>query len=79
MLRWWKQADPIRSSRFGLWRTGLVLLGALIVQAFFPFPGGFVIAASTAIAVQIAAPFIERDDRDLICKAALGNEQGEVV
>ena len=79
-LRWWKQADPIRSSRFGIWRTGLVLVGALIVQLFFPFPGGLAIAASTAIAVQMAAPFIDRENRDLICKAAVEDiEQGEVV
>ena len=78
VLRWWKQADPIRSSRFGIWRTGLVLLGALIVQAFFPFPGGFAIAAATAIAVQMSAPFIEKEDRDLICANA-SERAGEVA
>ncbi len=63
ILRWWRQADPLRSNRLGIWRTALCLLGAVVVQAFFPFPGGFLIPVTTAVAVQLSAPFWDHFDR----------------
>ncbi len=63
ILRWWRQADPLRSTRLGIWRTAFCLLGALVVQVFFPFPGGFLIPITTAIAVQLSAPYWDRVER----------------
>jgi len=68
LMRWWRQSDPIRSTRLGIWRTAVCLLGALIVQLFFPFPGGFLIPVTTAIAIQIAAPYVDSEERRLICE-----------
>ena len=69
ILRWWRQADPLRPSRLGIWRTAVCLLGALIVQVFVPFPSGFFILVCTAIAVQIAAPHWGQKDRTAYAEA----------
>ena len=68
VVRWWRQADPIRGSRVGIWATAACLLGALITQAFFPMPGGFLIPASVAVAVQSAAPFMDKVKRREVCQ-----------
>ncbi len=47
-VRWWRQADPLRSTEPGLWRTAACVLGALVVQVFIPFPSGFLIAVTMA-------------------------------
>ena len=68
-VRWWRQADPLRSTKLGLWRTAACVLGALVVQVFIPFPSGFLIAVTMAVAIQIAAPFVDREERKLICES----------
>ncbi|MEM7312766.1 MAG: bifunctional serine/threonine protein kinase/MFS transporter [Planctomycetota bacterium] len=79
VVRWWRQADPIRGTRMGIWATAACVLGALITQAFFPMPGGFLIPASVAVAVQSAAPFMDKKQRREVCQKGEAAEAGAVA
>jgi hypothetical protein len=62
---WWKQTDPLRSSRlkiapilvavFAAWLWTLVL--------GFPQPWGFMVAAAISITVQLSAPWLSPQER----------------
>ena len=64
LVRWWKQADPLRPSRLRLWPTIVAIFWAWILYFFWPFPQpwGTMVAASMSIAVQVAASW-ERGKR----------------
>jgi hypothetical protein len=61
ILRWWRQAEPLRRSRFSLWATGVCIFWAGLLGAAwqFPQPGGMMVAATMAISIQLAAPWVE--------------------
>jgi hypothetical protein len=65
ILRWWRQADPLRSSRFSLWSTIVCMVWAGLLGGFwgFPQPWGIMVAATIAISVQLAAPWLDRKRR----------------
>lgn len=63
VLRWWRQADPVRRTRLSVFSVGICALAAAILQALCPFPQGFMIAAVTAVAVQLAAPWMSPEER----------------
>lgn len=63
VLRWWKQTDPLRRVRLSVWGTSLTVAAALVLHSLCPFPRGFVIATTIAVAVQMAAPWISPIDR----------------
>jgi hypothetical protein len=63
VLRWWRQADPLRPRRFGFWNTAVVVLSAILLQALCPIPQGFLIALNCALAVQLAAPWVTTEHR----------------
>jgi hypothetical protein len=63
MLRWWKQADPLRPTRLSIWSTLLAVLAAVLVHAFLPCPHGFLLSASMAIAIQLSAPWLPPEQR----------------
>ncbi len=64
ILRWWKQADPLRTTRLSIWAVGACVLWALI----FPFaqPWGFTLAATMSIAIQLSAPWISPKERNVV-------------
>jgi hypothetical protein len=64
LVRWWKQADPLRPSRLRVWPTVTAIFWAWTLYFFwsFPQPWGMMVAASMSIAVQIAASW-ERGTR----------------
>lgn len=64
VFRWWKSADPTRRARFSIWGTALCLFTGIIVQAFCPFPQGFLVAMTTSAAVQLAAPWLDTEQRE---------------
>ncbi|HWB12467.1 MAG TPA: serine/threonine-protein kinase [Pirellulales bacterium] len=66
VLRWWKQADPLRASRLRLWPTVVAIFWAWQLYFFWPFPQpwGMMVAASMSVAVQIAATW-QRESRRL--------------
>jgi hypothetical protein len=64
-LRWWRLADPLRSSRFSLWATGICVLWAAVLSIFwhFPQPWGLMLVGTIAIATQVAAPWVGSKQR----------------
>lgn len=63
--KWWLQADPLRNSRVSLWATAGCIFWAWLIHIFwaFPQPWGFMFAACTSIAVQLAAPWVRPSER----------------
>ncbi len=59
LIRWWKNADPIRRSRLNLFGVGVCLIWAVILGQlfYFPQPWGMIIAVVVAAATQIASPW----------------------
>jgi hypothetical protein len=59
--KWWKQTNPLRSSRLSLWSVILIVLWAGILSAPWPFPQpwGIGLAAATSLAVQVASPWMD--------------------
>jgi protein kinase-like protein len=69
-IGWWKQTDPLRSSRL---RIGPILITVLFAWLWlfafpFPQPWGFMLVAAISIAVQLSAPWLSPNQRN----AALG-------
>ncbi|HQU42044.1 MAG TPA: serine/threonine-protein kinase [Pirellulales bacterium] len=64
LVRWWKQADPLRPSRLRLWPVVVAIFWAWLLYSFLPFPQpwGTMVAASMSVAVQVAASW-ERGKR----------------
>jgi hypothetical protein len=65
VLRWWRQADPLRANRISLWTTaGCVFWAWLLSQFwFFPQPWGLIVAAIVSIALQISSPWVNVEQR----------------
>jgi len=66
LVRWWRLADPLRSTRLSLWATAVCVTCAMALYMFWPFPQqweffpqpwGFLVTAVIAIAVQLASPW----------------------
>jgi hypothetical protein len=60
LVRWWRQADPLRPARLNLWSVARVVSAAYLVTLFiaFPQPWGLMVAATVSIAVQLSSPWI---------------------
>jgi hypothetical protein len=60
VLRWWRQMDPLRKTRFSLLGTTVCVLWAWVMHMLFRFPQpwGFVVAAAISVAVQLSAPWV---------------------
>lgn len=63
VVRWWKQADPLRKTRLSVWATGTCVLVAAIVDGIwrFPQPWGMMVAAIISISVQLVSPFADQE------------------
>jgi hypothetical protein len=59
-IGWWKQSDPLRSSRLKIAPILLGVLAAWVWQLVLPFPQpwGFMLVAGIAIATQLSAPWL---------------------
>lgn len=66
LLRWWRMADPLRSTRLSLWSTGLCVVLAVVLSASFNLEptGSAMLSLMMATAVQIAAPWIPPAERE---------------
>lgn len=64
--RWWKLADPLRSNWLSIWNTGLFVVWASILTAFWPFlqPWAIMLVGSVAATVQLSAPWLSQERRD---------------
>ncbi|HEX5105227.1 MAG TPA: hypothetical protein VFV87_15515, partial [Pirellulaceae bacterium] len=65
MIGWWKQVDPLRSSRLRIAPILLTILAAWIVQPLMPFPQpwGFMLVAAISITSQLSAPWLSPAER----------------
>jgi serine/threonine protein kinase len=64
-IGWWKQCDPLRSSRLRIAPILLAVLAAWLWQLVIPFPQpwGFMLVAGIAIATQLSAPWLSPAQR----------------
>jgi hypothetical protein len=65
VVRWWRQADAMRSSRLSLGATVSTVFFAWVINIFWPFPQpwGLMAAATISLAVQLASPWSGEPDR----------------
>jgi hypothetical protein len=65
VLRWWKQADPMRSARLSLWSLICVAFWAWLLHVAWPFPQpwGVMVAVAMSVAVQLGTPWISIEER----------------
>jgi len=71
-IGWWKQTDPLRTSRL---RIGPILVVILVAWGWwllwaFPQPWGFMLVAAISITTQLSAPWLSPHERT----AALGKK-----
>ncbi len=60
LLRWWRQADPLRITRLSLWSLFVSAVVAAVVAAVWHFPQPWLVVAVCAISVsvQLASPWV---------------------
>ncbi len=61
LLRWWKLADPLRTTRLGIWKIGVHVFWIwILAEMCWPLHGGWglMLPAVIAIAVQFSAPWM---------------------
>jgi eukaryotic-like serine/threonine-protein kinase len=66
LIGWWKQVDPLRRVRFSFWSilwSVVVASGINLLLVPFPQPWCALLAGSTSIAIQLASPWINSDER----------------
>jgi len=65
VLRWWRQADPVRTSRLSLWATAWCIAWAWLLTLlwWFPQPWGLTLAGIIAMSTQLASPWVSPEDR----------------
>lgn len=60
IIRWWRQADPLRTSRMSIGSVLVCMFWAYVLSLAWPFPQpwGVMVAAVTSLSVQLSAPWI---------------------
>jgi eukaryotic-like serine/threonine-protein kinase len=61
IVRWWRQSDVLRKSRFSVWAIAWSVGMAALVQGlfYFPAPWCFIMAGVTSFTLQMASPWID--------------------
>ncbi len=61
IIRWWRQTDPLRSTRLSVWRTIFTVAIAWLVSLLWPFPQpwGLMVAGAMSAGVQLASPWFD--------------------
>jgi hypothetical protein len=59
VVRWWRQADPLRGSRLSIWTVIVSAFWAWLLSSVWPFPQpwGLMVAVSMSAAVQLSSPW----------------------
>jgi hypothetical protein len=68
LIRWWKQADPLRSTRLSIWSSIWAVIIAFVIAGFWHFPQPWLpmIAGTMSIAVQLSSPWVHPRERAAI-------------
>jgi hypothetical protein len=74
IVRWWRLADPARSTRLSIWHTAVAVFCSLVLTIFWPFPQpwGVMVAATIAISVQLASPWLSPTERASLARPTAG-------
>ena len=66
-LRWWTQADPLRTSRLSLWSVFITSAMAGLVAAVwhFPQPWLVMVAFTMSVSIQLASPWLPVSKRQV--------------
>lgn len=64
--RWWKLADPLRSTWLSIWTTGVYVAWAAILTTFWPYlqPWAIMVVGTMAATIQLSAPWFSQERRD---------------
>ncbi len=59
ILRWWRQADPLRTKRLSLWSLLVTVAMAMIIAAILDFPQPWLpmVAGAISVTVQLSSPW----------------------
>ena len=66
LMRWWRQADPLRTSRLSLWSIFVSMVVAALVAGFWGFPARswlVMAAAAISVSVQLSSPWVPPRER----------------
>ena len=65
LLRWWRQADPLRSSRLSLWSMLVSAVLAWLVAGVWSFPQPWLpmVAGAMSVSIQLASPWVSPRER----------------
>jgi eukaryotic-like serine/threonine-protein kinase len=60
IIRWWRLADPLRSTRMSLWAMAVTVLFAWLAGLLwmFPMPWLLMVACTMSVAIQLASPWV---------------------
>jgi hypothetical protein len=60
VIRWWRQADPLRKTRLSLWSMVFCAVMAWLVAALWLFPPTWLmmVACAISVSVQLASPWL---------------------
>lgn len=69
VLRWWRQADPVRRTRVSIWSVGLCMVWAIVLCRIFNLPAvsGCILAFAVSMSIQFASPWLHPEQRAAIC------------
>lgn len=68
VLRWWRQVDPLRRTRFSVFATFLCGLVAALIP--WQIPWGFLLAITISLSIQLASPWMSPARRKQIRQEA---------
>jgi hypothetical protein len=59
IIRWWRQADPLRSRRLRIWTLLVTVMIAMIIAAILDFPQPWLpmVAGAISVTVQLSSPW----------------------
>jgi len=68
IVRWWRQSDILRKSRFSVWAIAWSVAMAALVQGlfYFPAPWCFILAGATSFSLQMASPWMDFKEKTQI-------------
>jgi len=74
IVRWWRLADPARSTRLSIWHTAVAVFCSWVLTIFWPFPQpwGVMVSATIAISVQLASPWLSATERAALARPTAG-------
>lgn len=60
IMRWWKQADPLRPDRLNLWNVAVCGVVAYVVSQLCEFPDitAMMVAVVMSLAIQLSSPWV---------------------